>query len=128
MAMHKYTADEIAALTALADEARELDAAWRAVMDVAGAIVDRLYGFACEVAGKVERHVDPAWMSYEEAADLAQVVSYEFRVAPFAQLPAVDQCAYRRVARAADWRKLNNKCRKEIAQARAVVERYEAQA
>lgn len=46
MPLHIYTAEEIADLTHLANEARDLDAEWRIVMSQAGKIIDRLYGFS----------------------------------------------------------------------------------
>jgi hypothetical protein len=124
MPLHIYTAEEISELTNLANEARELDAEWRAVMAQAGEIIDRLYGFTYSDRFGTHRSTQPGWHCYPETADLADAVSREFRVAPFQQLPKVGEAAYKRIQRATEWRKLNNRTRKEIVFARNVVAKY----
>ena|SRR5215216_1696761 len=108
-----YTADQIAELTALADEARELDAEWRAVIANVGAIVDAVVG---------ERYI--GWESdYPELDNL--LAPCEFRPAPFQYIPRVGEFAVRNRYNAAEWRRLNNKCRREIAKTRKAIANYQ---
>jgi len=121
MTFHIYTAEEIAELTTLADEARELDGEWRVVMAEVGAEIDRVAGFTIEINGQSKRCIAPRWTENSELAHLVDVAHAEYRVAPYAQLPQAGQGAYKRIHRAAEWRKLNNRARREIAKARKAV-------
>ena len=124
--MHIYTANEVAELTALAAEARTLDAEWRAVADELGAIVDSLYGFTyTDPATGAQIHTtEMMWDRYAETADLAEACALDFMPAPFHYIPRVGEyCTHNRY-NVAEWRKLNNRCRRNIAKARKTIKAY----
>jgi len=105
---HLYTAEEVAELTVLADEARALEQEWRAVMDEISGLLDALLG---------RRYCGWQWY-HPELHDIAEVIKFDYQVAPYEQLPQVGHGAYKRIHRTKEWRRLNNRCRKEIAAAR----------
>jgi hypothetical protein len=127
MTTHIYTAEEITELTTLADEARALDAERRAVWAEIGAAIDRVAGFdfvnwCGPDAGETVRTVDPRWLEYPELAHIA-ALDGAMELPNLQHMPQfAGQMAYKHIQRPADWRKLNNRCRKEIAKARKALE------
>ncbi len=109
-----YTADQISELTTLANEARELDAAWRAAMDDAGEIINRVVG---------EQYLGWEIHYNDQLSDLIDAIHADYTTAPFQYIPHVGEFAVRPL-RAAEWRKLNNKCRREIAKTQKAIETH----
>lgn len=103
-----YTADQVAELTTLAAEARELDAEWRKLNAEIGAIVTAIVG---------EQYL--GWET--DYPELTAMMGGEFTPAPFAYIPRVGEFATSNRYNAAEWRKLNNKCRREIADTRTAI-------
>ncbi len=110
MPIHIYTAAEIAELSALADDAREIEAEARDVLAQAAEIITRKTG------GGI------GWQRYHpELSDLADAICQDFRVAPYSNwMPAVGQFTTK-LQRAAEWQKLNRRARREIANVRKAI-------
>lgn len=103
----RYTAEEITELTILADEARTIDAEMRVLMIEVGDFLESATG--CRFIG---------WQAYfPELEPLDTATCADFRTAPFyKRLPEVNEYAYGKyIQYAADWKRMNNKCRREIA-------------
>lgn len=124
--IRRYSDQEAAALSALAAEARELEAQARDLLTHAGEIIDRVAGFDCTINGKAEHHTDPRWSEYPELAQIAAATAADFRVAPYAQLPQAGQVACKRFHSPAKWQTLNNRTRREIARLQVAIANYGA--
>lgn len=124
MARYYYTADDIAALSVLADEARTLESDERTLMAEVGEIFDRVAGF-WNVVDNV-RSIDPGLYvgRYPELDNLVALTTETVFAAPHRKLPVVGQFAYPTIQRPADWRRKNNQLRKHISAIRAALEVY----